>query len=114
MRFSFLGLTSLLLLACGSDMPMNGGDGGADGGPGTCDTPPPAFMHGGDGHAAPLGSAAGEARAGRLTAAMLPTSSTGLAVWAAGDFVLANDRIALLVEDAGTSDLFDGYGGRPV
>lgn len=96
-------------------MPPPAGDAGTDTGPApTCETPPPPLMHGGAGVADPLGAAAGEVRAGRLTAAMLPTSSTGLGVWAAGDYVLANDRVAIMIEDAGPSDLYDRYGGRPV
>ncbi len=116
----------LVALAAGCDNPppapvdAASGDAAADVGPTdagpmpTCDTPPPPFAHGGDGHASPLGASATEARAGRLTAAMLPASATGLATWSAGDFVLANDRVALLVEDVGVSDLYDTWGGRPV
>ena len=34
--------------------------------------------------------------------------------WNDGDFVIANDRIALVIEDVGDSDLYDPWGGRPV
>src|SRR6185369_8376601 len=34
--------------------------------------------------------------------------------WLDGDFVLANDRVALVIEDVGDSDLYDPWGGRPV
>ena len=66
------------------------------------------------GHAAPLGATSTEARAGRLAASDLPAAPSGLLTWKAGDFVLANDRIALVIEDAGPSDLYDPWGGRPV
>lgn len=95
-----------LLTACDDDdaPPMDAG----------CE-PIPAFETGdADGHPDPLGAAAGEVRAGRLAADDLPADRTGLATWAAGDFVIANDRVALLIEDAGDSDLYDPFGGRPV
>jgi hypothetical protein len=76
---------------------------------------PLAFSDGdSDGHAAPLGASAGEARAGRLRAADLPVVPSGLVTWTEGDFVIANDRVALVIEDAGPSDLYDPWGGRPV
>ncbi len=65
-------------------------------------------------HAAPLAAAAGEARAGRLTAADIPADPSGLLVWSAGDWVLANDRVALVIEATGASDGFDPWGGKPV
>ena len=99
-----LALAPLAVLACGGD----------DG-----TTPPPcepaAFVVGdGTGHAQPLGASATEARAGRLAAADLPPVPSGLVTWKAGDFVLANDRVALVIEDVGDSDLYDPWGGRPV
>lgn len=66
------------------------------------------------GHPAPLGAGADQARAGRLRAADLPEDPTGLLTWAPGDFVLANDRVALVIEDAGASDILDPWGGKPV
>ncbi|MBT8495469.1 MAG: hypothetical protein KJO07_20640, partial [Deltaproteobacteria bacterium] len=59
-----------------------------------------SFEHGDDGNANPLQASAGEVRAGRLTADDLPTTERGLEKWEAGDFVLANDRIAVVIEDA--------------
>jgi hypothetical protein len=67
-----------------------------------------------EGHPSPLGAAPGEARAGRVNGADLPAVSSGLAVWEAGDFVLANSKVALVIEDVGDSDLYDPWGGRPV
>ena len=66
------------------------------------------------GHPDPLHASPTEARAGRVTAADLPDVPSGLITWKPGDFVLANDRIALVIEDAGDSDLYDPWGGRPV
>jgi hypothetical protein len=78
------------------------------------DTCPGAFAPGDpQGHAAPLAAGPGEARAGRVTAADLPAGSE-LLTWQPGDFVLANDKVALVIEDAGDSDLYDPWGGRPV
>ena len=67
-----------------------------------------------DGHPEPLRSSPSEARAGRLAAADLPEVSSGLITWHAGDFVIANSKIALVIEDVGDSDLYDPWGGRPV
>lgn len=93
---------ALALAACGDDGTTEP----------TCSLDP--FTVGTDGHAQPLGAAAGEARAGRLVAADLPAVPSGLATWKAGDFVLANDRVAIVIEDVGDSDLYDPWGGRPV
>jgi hypothetical protein len=79
----------------------------------TCDAPPP-LETGGEGAAAPLPVPAGAARAGRIAAADLPTSWSDLAVWEANDFVLANEHVAVIVEDVDRSDLYDPWGGRPV
>lgn len=67
-----------------------------------------------DGHPSPLGAGPGEARAGRVRAEDLPAVASGLVTWKAGDFVLANDKVALVIEDVGDSDLYDPWGGRPV
>ena len=56
------------------------------------------------------GSARGSRDRGR---SCLPVSS-GLVTWKDGDFVLANDHIAIVIEDVGDSDLYDPWGGRPV
>ncbi len=109
--------STLTLLACESPAPppTPPADAGTDAPP----LPPcedaVAFEQGDAmGHADPLGAAAGQARAGRLTAAQLPSDRTGLGLIEAGDFVLANDRVALVIEDAGESDLYDPHGGRIV
>ena len=70
---------------------------------------------GGDGHADPLGAGADQARAGRITDAnQLPSFPGSLLRWAAGDFVLANNKVAMVIEDVGPSDMYDPWGGRPV
>src|SRR5688500_4470593 len=60
-----------------------------------------------DGNDDPLAVPEDQARAGRLEASELPTDPNGLAVWSAGDFVLANGKVALIIEDVGDSDLYD-------
>ena len=80
-----------------------------------CFSPPEPFAVGSpDGHPDPLGASATEARAGRIHASQLPMVSSGLVTWADNDFVLANDKVALVIEDVGDSDLYDPWGGRPV
>ncbi len=92
-------IVCVVLAACGDDSP-------------SC---PLAFSDGDpDGHADPLGATSGEARAGRIRGDQLPAVPSGLVTWKDGDFVLANDKVALVIEDAGDSDLYDPWGGRPV
>ncbi|HUH02021.1 MAG TPA: CehA/McbA family metallohydrolase [Kofleriaceae bacterium] len=86
---------------------------GDDGGTAACDFAL-AFTAGTEGHADPLGVGPGQARAGRLAAADVPVSPSGLGTWAAGDFVLANEKVAMIIEDVGASDLYDPWGGRPI
>ena len=112
-----MGLLGLLsaasLLGCGERGQLAASnDGGADAAAGPCDV---TFARGSAaGHPRPLGAGATEARAGRLRAEDLPADPAGLLTWAAGDLVLANERVALVIEDAGTSDLLDPWGGKPV
>jgi hypothetical protein len=99
---------SSTIVACG------GGKASPDAGP-TCAAPPAAPALGSTtGHANPLGASATEARAGRLKPGDLPVVPGALVTWAPGDFVLANDKVALVIEDVGDSDLYDPWGGRPV
>jgi hypothetical protein len=94
-------LVLALVAACGGDSDCPG-------------TPKPYADGDPDGHAQPLGAAPGEARAGRVRDGDLPPVPGGLITWKAGDFVLANNKVALVIEDAGDSDLYDPWGGRPV
>jgi hypothetical protein len=109
-----------LVLACflfGCPDPDPGSDSGPpgeDSGPAVCGDEIPSFEAGDEGSAAPLEVGEGEVRAGVLAEADLPIDRTGLATWAEGDFVIASDRAALIIEDAGDSDLYDPHGGRPV
>ncbi len=114
MRTSLAWFLALTLLGCGDDGTSPAGDAAADAPPATCEHTPSLEPGDPDGHAEPLGAAAGEARAGRIEAAELPDDPDGLAVWAEGDFLLANDRIAALIEDAGVSDGYDPFGGKLV
>ncbi len=139
MRAGWFGLVGLTVLAsCSDDSPaepardaggsdgassMDGAtadaldDGGAleDTGPTECPSAPPPFERGSaEGAPDPVMVPAGAARAGRLTTAMLPVDRTGLNTWQAGDYVLANSRVALLIETARPSAGYDVWGGRPV
>src|SRR5207253_7954900 len=93
-----------VLAGCG------GGGGGAGNMPPSC-APGPFPAGDADGHPAPLAAGPGEARAGRIRAEELPPVPSGLVTWKAGDFVLANDKVALVIEDVGDSDLYDPWGG---
>ena len=64
-----------------------------------------------EGAANPLTVPAGAVRAGRLTMAQLPADRTGLSEARTGDYVLANERIAVLVEGARASAGYDPWGG---
>lgn len=80
----------------------------------SCPDPPAALSTGGDGHGAPLEVPSGQVRAGRLAASGLPEDPTGLGTVAADDFVLANAKIAVVIEDARLSDDYDPWGGKPI
>jgi hypothetical protein len=102
---------ALCLTGCpGAPVTPDGGE-RQDAGP-LCDAPEP--FTGGDpvGHADPLGAAPGEARAGRVAASDLPVDPSGLATWAEGDYVLANDRFALVVSSTERFEVYDPHGGR--
>jgi hypothetical protein len=110
---------SLFFVGCSDPMPQPA-DGGQDASSDLgmdvpipmCDTEFTFETGSADGHADPLGATATQARAGRLTAAAMPHDRTGLATWAEGDFVLANDRVAAIIETARPSALYDPWGGK--
>lgn len=67
-----------------------------------------------DGHADVFGAkAAGQARAARLNdPASIPGPAHGRQQFAEGDYVLANDKIAVVVEGVGLSDGYARFGGE--
>ena len=99
-RFHPLAVALSLGAMMGACDPEPDGDAGPpDSGSESCETP--AFDVGDDGHADPLGVGTGEARAGRIDAADLPDFPSRLQMWEGGDFVLANEHIAMVIEDGG-------------
>lgn len=109
---SFIVVATATALLLGCD-PAGSLDAGVDAGPVVCDAPP--FERGDDGDPDPLASlVSGEARAGRAPVGALPDYDNGLQMWEAGDFLLANEHVAMVIEDVGASDLYDPWGGRPV
>lgn len=81
---------------------------------GSC-APLPAFARGGElGAASPLGAAAGSVRAGVIATGAVPAGSNGLAEWRAGDFILSNGRVALIVEGRRASSGYMPWGGFPL
>jgi hypothetical protein len=99
--------------ACGDDAQPSPADGGTPLDAPSCDpaTVPPLATGDADGHPRPLEAGAGQARAGRITADQLPPDPGDLAVWRPGDFVLANEHVAVVIEDVGESDHYSPWGG---
>jgi hypothetical protein len=62
----------------------------------------------------PMQIVANRATAGTLSAAQLPPNPSGLLEFKAGDFVLANERIAVVVEAARPAHGYDPFGGKIV
>lgn len=110
-------LVTAFLLGCGDDdvTPPADADTDAPDAPMAC-TPLGAFEAGdADGALDPLSLPPGEARAGRLEASELPVDRMGLARWRPGDFVLANEHVALLVSARDVpGEAYDPHGGRLV
>ena len=96
--------------ACGGDDLPADTDAGADLGL-ACEATFTFESGGADGHAEPLSAGPTEARAGRLEASELPPDPAELSTVRAGDFVLANDRVAVIIEEAGDSDHYIPWGG---
>lgn len=86
----------------------------SSGGEPACPAGVPAFEPGGAGHPDPLGAkAAGQARAGRITdVAQIPQPAHGRQQIANGDYLLTNDKIAVVIEDKGDSDGYAPFGGE--
>src|SRR5262245_14953605 len=112
-------LGALGLVACGDDDGVDG-DGSvwtppdARHEPPGCAVPSPIAVGETTGHPDPLGAGPGEARAGRLSESGLPVDPTGLGTVAIWDFVLANSKVAVVIEDVGFSDIYDPWGGKIV
>jgi len=80
----------------------------------TCETDVATFEPGDpNGHADPLGAPqAGQARAGHINASDVPQPAHGRQRIEDGDFVLINDKIAVVIEDVGLSDGYGRFGGE--
>lgn len=80
----------------------------------TCDITTLVFETGDDlGHADPFGArAAGQARAGRVEASQIAQPAHGRQRIEDGDFVLVNDKIAVIIEDKDISDSYGRFGGE--
>ncbi len=126
-RLRFLLVTCLWVAGCGGDPPPAAVDVGApdassdassdawsrpDAWRAPCEVPLTIQTGDANGHPQPLGAGPTEARAGRIAASELPDFDSGLQIWGSGEFLLANDRIAVAIEDVGPSDLYDPWGGR--
>lgn len=113
---------TVALLSCSDSTPQAvdaggdaaAGEAGADvEAPPVCTMMPPALERGSENGAAnPLTVPPGAARAGRITAQQLPQDRTGLASWQAGDFVLANERVAVLIAGARPTAGYNPWGGE--
>lgn len=108
------------LFACSSATPPSstttgsGGNGGSGGSGPTCALEGTHFEPGNDGHADPTGAkAAGQARAGRITdLAKVAQPAHGRQRIEKGDYLLVNDKIAVVIEDKGISDGYAPFGGE--
>lgn len=112
-RFA-LCFVAALSFSCSDDSGgSGGGSGGADAG-GACPTADSRFEVGDEqGHADPYGAAeAGQARAGRLTEELIVQPAHGRQRVRPGDYVLANSRIAVVIEAPGSSDGYARFGGE--
>lgn len=106
-------------IGCGDDVAPMPTDGGADAdADATVDADPTCDMDfvvepgEATAHPEPFGSAAGEVRAGVLTADAMPDDPSNLLNWQAGDLVLANDRIALVIASRLETDGYNPWGGE--
>jgi hypothetical protein len=109
---------TLLLTGCGGELVVPGDSTSSSSSTGDpiCEPSTLAFETGDpDGHPDPFGAkAAGQARAGRIVAADVVQPAHGRQRVEAGDFVLVNDRVAVVIEDRGVSDGYGRFGGEIV
>ncbi len=110
-RLAFVTVPSLLVIACGGELPDDGSSSTTNE---TCDAATLAFQEGDpNGHADPFGAkAAGQARAGRIQASDVPQPAHGRQKIQDGDFILVNDKVAVVIEDKGLSDGYGRFGGE--
>jgi hypothetical protein len=101
-----------LLFALACDPPASL-DAGGDAPPAVCEAVPVLETGDAVGHPDPLGVGVGEARAGRIDPSELPQSDSELLRWGSGEILLANEHLAMAIEEPGPSDLYDPWGGRP-
>ncbi|MFO0554468.1 MAG: CehA/McbA family metallohydrolase [Polyangiaceae bacterium] len=104
-----------LVAGCGDDTNTNTNPTGTSSN--TCDVEALSLETGDpDGHADPFGAkAANQARAGRIkSAASVPQPAHGRQKIEDGDFVLANDKIAVFIEDKDVSDGYGRFGGEVI
>lgn len=101
------------IFACSSDGGSSSGD--ADAAAPVCNGNLDTFRfpHGGDGSADPFGAkASGQARAGRIRdASQIVQPDNARSKVRVGDFVLANDKVAVYIESEGESDGYNPLGG---
>jgi len=106
-------VTASTLFGCGDDTsPTTTGTSTTTGG--ACDASALVFETGSStGNADPFGAkAAGQARAGAIKAADVPPPKHGRQGYEDGDFVLANDKIAVFIENKDVSDGYGRFGGE--
>jgi hypothetical protein len=121
-RAAVLGMGAALSLAasCSDDDSSGGGKAGSAGAAGdsgdasSCAIEQPFPAGDPEGHADPYGArAAGQARAGKLaSASLLVQPAHGRQQVEVGDYVLANDKLAVVIEAPGLSDGYDTFGGK--
>ena len=108
-------LIAWLMIGCTTPQPVSD-SGAAEDAPSAdapaCAAPAPFAIGDATGHLHPLGAAVGEVRAGRITGSQLPPDPAQLATWRDGDYVLANDHLALVISQPGNFEVYDPYGGR--
>lgn len=106
----------LALCACGGELSIPGDDASSSSSTsaGVCENVALGFEAGDpDGHPDPFGAkAANQARAGRLQAADVKQPAHSRQKVEAGDFVLVNDKIAVVIEDKDVSDGYGRFGGE--
>jgi hypothetical protein len=105
-------LVLLALAACDGHAGL--ADAGSDAPAPGCEAPPQIQLGDAHGHPEPLRAGPGEARAGRIPGSAIPQHPSRMGVWDEGGFVVANHRIAMVIEDVGPSQLYDPWGGRPL